>query len=29
MNFNNEYIGYVERTPHSYIQNYQGKIEKF
>lgn len=29
MNFSNECIGYVERTPHSYIQNYQGKIEKF
>lgn len=29
MNFNNECVGYVERTPYSYIQNYQGKIEKF
>lgn len=29
MNFNNECVGYVERTHHSYIQNYQGKIEEF
>lgn len=29
MNFNNECIGYVERTPNAFIQNYQGKIEEF
>ena len=29
MNFNNECIGYVERTSDSFIQNYQGKVEEF
>ena len=29
MNFNNECIGYVERTPNAFIQSYQGKIEEF
>lgn len=29
MNFNNECIGYVERTPNAFIQNYQGKIKEF
>ena len=29
MNFKNEQVGYVERTPNAFIQNYQGKIEKF
>jgi len=29
INFSNECIGSVERTPHSYIQNYQGNIEEF
>ena len=29
MNFNNECIGYVERTKNSFVQNYQGKVEEF
>jgi len=28
MNFNNECIGYIERTSNAFIQNYKGNIEE-